>query len=70
MSFLILKTFEISDYVWSKTNMTVVIIALCAFQQGIQEMAELSTQYLFKDDFGVSPAMMGIWISIIYIPWY
>jgi hypothetical protein len=69
MSYLFVKTYEFSSYVLQRTDTTIVVIAVCALQQGIQELPHLATQYLFKDEFGLSPASMGALVSIIYLPW-
>lgn len=50
-------------------NPSYFIIGVVAFSQGVQHLADISIQYLFKDDFGLSPAVMGLYMSYITTPW-
>jgi hypothetical protein len=36
---------------------------------GVQHLADLSVQFMFKDDFHLSPARLGFYTGIISIPW-
>ncbi|CAD8162703.1 unnamed protein product [Paramecium pentaurelia] len=50
-------------------NLTQIIVGIVAFSQGVQHLADLSIQYLYKDDFHVSPSRMGVYIGLSQLPW-
>ncbi|CAD8073231.1 unnamed protein product [Paramecium sonneborni] len=50
-------------------NLTQIIVGIVAFSQGVQHLADLSIQYLYKDDFHVSPSKMGVFVGLSQLPW-
>jgi len=46
-----------------------VVICMVALAQGVLGLAELSMSYLYKDDFGMSPAQVSVATSITSLPW-
>lgn len=50
-------------------NSTHAVICLVAISQGVMGLADLALSYLYKDDFGMSPARMSLMYSIGYVPW-
>ena len=48
---------------------TYMIIILVAFAQGVLGLADLATNYLYKDDFKMHPSEVSLIIGITSIPW-
>ena len=53
----------------SMCNSNLVVISLVALAQGVLGLADLSMSYLYKDDFGMSPAEVSMAVSLTNIPW-
>ncbi|CAD8063199.1 unnamed protein product [Paramecium primaurelia] len=50
-------------------NLTQIIVGIVAFSQGVQHLADFSIQYLYKDDFDVSPSRIGVYIGLSQLQW-
>lgn len=50
-------------------NSTHAVICLVAISLGVLGLADLALNYLYKDDFGLSPAQMSMLTSVGWIPW-
>lgn len=48
---------------------TMFVICMVAIAQGVLGLADLSMSYLYKDDFGMSPAQVSIANSVTSLPW-
>ncbi|CAD8092194.1 unnamed protein product [Paramecium sonneborni] len=69
MSIIFDKLFRQFSELYENFNPSYFIIAVVAFSQGVQHLADLSINYMLKDDFGLSPAMMGLYLSYTTTPW-
>ena len=47
-----------------------MVISLISFSQGISGLPDLAIQYIYKDNFGLSPAAVSSLISFTYIPFF
>jgi folate/biopterin transporter len=59
---------ECSKSFTAKNRMKIVIL-LISFSQGIARLSDLAISYLYKDDFGMSPAQVAVALGISDIPW-
>jgi len=50
-------------------NSTHAVICLVAISLGVMGLADLALNYLYKDDFGLSPAQLSMMSSVGLIPW-
>lgn len=53
----------------SNENRMLFVILVIAFTQGVVTLADLSVQYLYKDDYHMSPAQVSIASGISSLPW-
>ena len=51
------------------SNTTFAVICFIALANGVLGLADLSMSYLYKDDFGMSPAAVSLANSLTGIPW-
>ena len=49
-------------------NINAVVISLIAISQGLLCISDLALSYLYKDDFGLSPAQVALLGSVTGIP--
>ena len=54
---------------FSPSNLMLFVILVIAFVQGAITLSDLSVQYLFKDDYHLTPAQVSIVSGITGIPW-
>jgi len=54
---------------FSTENRMLFVILIIAFTQGVVTLADLSVQYLYKDDYHMSPAEVSIASGITSLPW-
>ena len=54
---------------FSSSNLMLFVILVIAFVQGVITLADLSVQYLYKDDYHLTPAQVSIATGITGIPW-
>jgi MFS family permease len=52
-----------------KFNTEFIVICLVAFTNGIVGLADLAISYMFKDDYGMSPAIVSMLGSMTALPW-
>ncbi|CAK76688.1 unnamed protein product (macronuclear) [Paramecium tetraurelia] len=69
MSIICTKLFDQFNQLYSSFNPSYFIIGVTAFNQGIQHLSDLAVNYMLKDEYGLSPAMMGLYLSYTTLPW-
>lgn len=50
-------------------NTNIIVISIVAVAQGVLGLSDLSMNYLYKDDFKMSPAEVSMAVSLTNIPW-
>uniref|UniRef100_A0A3B0MTG7 BT1 family/Major Facilitator Superfamily, putative n=1 Tax=Theileria annulata TaxID=5874 RepID=A0A3B0MTG7_THEAN len=53
----------------SKRKLSILLIYMIGFSEGLLHLSNLAIYYMFKDDFGLSPAQMTLLYSIPAIPY-